>query len=94
MKLKLEMAEEKHVLNELNARKSIASLTQKKDELLSLSMERGRVIQVIKEFVLFTKKYNSAKYEPVTSCLYEYTGETRRNPAAGEEVERREKISG
>ncbi|KAG7227551.1 hypothetical protein INR49_005366 [Caranx melampygus] len=45
MKLKLGMAEEKHVLNELNARKSIASLTQKKDEVLSLSIERGRVIQ-------------------------------------------------
>lgn len=56
MKVKLSKAEEKHALNELNARKSIASLTKKKDELLSLSMERGRVIQVVKKFVFITKK--------------------------------------
>ncbi|XP_071330235.1 coiled-coil domain-containing protein 89 isoform X2 [Trachinotus anak] len=45
MKLKLGTAEEKHALKEINMRESIASLTKEKDKLLSLSMERGRMIQ-------------------------------------------------
>uniref|UniRef100_A0A3B4WIG2 Zgc:172182 n=1 Tax=Seriola lalandi dorsalis TaxID=1841481 RepID=A0A3B4WIG2_SERLL len=47
MKLKLGMAEEKQALKEINTRESITSLAKEKDKLLSLSMERGRVIQVI-----------------------------------------------
>ncbi|GLD67553.1 coiled-coil domain-containing protein 89 [Lates japonicus] len=45
MKLKLERAEEKHALKEINMRESITSLTKEKDKLLSLSVERGRAIQ-------------------------------------------------
>ncbi|XP_035460378.1 coiled-coil domain-containing protein 89 isoform X2 [Scophthalmus maximus] len=45
LKLKLESAEEKYALKEINVRKSVTSLTKEKDKLLSLSMERGRVIQ-------------------------------------------------
>uniref|UniRef100_A0A3B4WP50 Zgc:172182 n=1 Tax=Seriola lalandi dorsalis TaxID=1841481 RepID=A0A3B4WP50_SERLL len=45
MKLKLGMAEEKQALKEINTRESITSLAKEKDKLLSLSMERGRVIQ-------------------------------------------------
>nr|XP_020452024.1 coiled-coil domain-containing protein 89 [Monopterus albus] len=44
-KLKLQHAEEEHALKELNMRERITSLTKEKDKLLSVSLERGRVIQ-------------------------------------------------
>lgn len=46
LKLKQQNAEEEQNLNENNMRKSIISLTKEKDNLLTLSMERGRAIQV------------------------------------------------
>lgn len=51
LKLKLESAEEKYALKEINVRKSVTSLTKEKDKLLSLSMERGRVIQVTEKSI-------------------------------------------
>lgn len=49
LKLKLQRAEEEHALKETNMRDSISSLMQEKDKLLCLSMERGKVIQVIEK---------------------------------------------
>ncbi|XP_076603261.1 coiled-coil domain-containing protein 89 [Chaetodon auriga] len=45
LKLKLQKAEEEHALREINMRGGITSLTKEKDKLLSLSVERGKVIQ-------------------------------------------------
>nr|XP_043875768.1 coiled-coil domain-containing protein 89 isoform X1 [Solea senegalensis] len=61
MKRKLERAEEKFALKETDMRNSIAHITEEKEKLLSLSIERGRVIQVIK-FVPFTKTPNESEY--------------------------------
>lgn len=47
LKLKLQKAEEEQALKEVNMRESIKCLTKEKDKLLYLSMERGKVIQVI-----------------------------------------------
>lgn len=48
---KLQKAEEEYALKESNMRESITSLTKEKDKLLYLSMERGKVIQVIKNSI-------------------------------------------
>ncbi|XP_036965470.1 coiled-coil domain-containing protein 89 isoform X2 [Acanthopagrus latus] len=45
LKLKLQKSEEEHALKENDVRESITRLTKEKDKLLSLSMERGKVIQ-------------------------------------------------
>ncbi|XP_069388580.1 coiled-coil domain-containing protein 89 [Paralichthys olivaceus] len=45
LKLKLQRAEEKDAAKEINMKKSITGLTKEKEKLLSLSIERGRVIQ-------------------------------------------------
>ncbi|XP_030285448.1 coiled-coil domain-containing protein 89 [Sparus aurata] len=45
LKLKLQKSEEEHALKENNMRESITRFTKEKDKLLSLSMERGKVIQ-------------------------------------------------
>ncbi|XP_041857938.1 coiled-coil domain-containing protein 89 [Melanotaenia boesemani] len=45
LKLKLEDAKEQQALKEISIKEDIASLTKEKDILLSLSMERGKVIQ-------------------------------------------------
>lgn len=47
LKLELERAEEKFALKEMDLRKTIAGLAEEKSKILSLSMERARVIQVI-----------------------------------------------
>ncbi|KAF3694884.1 Coiled-coil domain-containing protein 89 [Channa argus] len=45
LKLQIQNAEEEHVLKEVNTSKNITRLTKEKNKFLSLSMERGTVIQ-------------------------------------------------
>lgn len=47
LKLKLQKAIEEHAAKETNMKESITSLNKEKDKLLYLSIERGRVIQVL-----------------------------------------------
>ncbi|XP_024919526.1 coiled-coil domain-containing protein 89 isoform X2 [Cynoglossus semilaevis] len=56
LKLELERAEEKFALKEMDLRKTIAGLAEEKSKILSLSMERARVIQVKQEELQHLKK--------------------------------------
>lgn len=51
LKLQLRHIEEEHALKEINMRESITSLSKEKDKLLCLSVERGKVIQVIEKSI-------------------------------------------
>lgn len=51
LKLKLQKAIEDHAAKETNMKESITSLIKEKDKLLYLSIERGRVIQVLGIFI-------------------------------------------
>ncbi|KAG7502669.1 hypothetical protein JOB18_024405 [Solea senegalensis] len=62
MKRKLERAEEKFALKETDMRNSIAHITEEKEKLLSLSIERGRVIQEKQEEIQqLTRKLKEKK---------------------------------
>ncbi|XP_068560386.1 coiled-coil domain-containing protein 89 isoform X1 [Cebidichthys violaceus] len=59
LKTKLQKAEEEHALRKINLSESITSLAKERDKLLHLSMERGKVIQVIEESILFLSSLKS-----------------------------------
>lgn len=85
LKLELERAEEKFALKEMDLRKTIAGLAEEKSKILSLSMERARVIQVM-QCLPFALNLSASC---ANKCLN--TGETGGTPAFEEKMERGEK---
>lgn len=93
LNLKLQDAEEQHTLKEISMRESITNLTKEKGKLLSLSMERGRAIQVTEQSIQLWTKF-ALNFVQWTYRFLLNKGQSRGNTAAGDQIERRKKCQG
>lgn len=75
LKLKLQKANEEHAVKESNSKEHIKSLTEERDELLFLTLERGNLIQVscfvfLQKHMFHSLKSNLCTDEPQNSIQY------------------------